>query len=97
MDELALVTIEQSQFPKNAEALKAILISNGLDGSYEIHEEELDLKNEDGVFEFHLFEEDSVIEIFGDFEDVAATLIELQEIFETSFTSASFSSAYDDF
>lgn len=104
MDDLAVIVLSEQQVPKDLKALKAILIEYGLEGNYFIDGEILQLKNEEGVFEFSIFESSldeafgmgPGIEIAGEFDNVISTLMDLQEVLEAAFPDGEFSSAYDD-
>lgn len=103
MEELAVVMLPETSDSLSLEQLKDILIANGLNGKYSISADSLLLTNEEGDFEFNLFDAANDefgasgpgIDIAGDFEDVAATLIDLMEIFGNAFPESTFSSAYD--
>lgn len=103
MEEIAFVSLNEDQVPESLEVLKEKLIAAGLDGNYSIIEFTLRLKNEDGIYQFELADaiEDEFlnigpgIDVAGDFEDVAATIIDLQEVFEEAFPGCEFSHAYE--
>jgi len=101
MEDLAFVSIPKEDTPKDLNALHKQLIANGLNGSYSIDEDALILENEDGVYEFRLASEEdfegssSGVEVAGEWDDVAAILIDLQDMFEAMFPNSEFSSAYD--
>jgi len=103
MEEIAYVSLSDATVPKNAEELKQKLISAGLTGDYKIEDGVLYLNNEDGIYEFGIAEAyddpviglDAGIDVAGDFEDVAATIIDLQDVFEEAFPGCGFSHAYE--
>ena len=101
MEELAFVSIPQESMPNDLAALQTKLEENRLLGSYTIDDDTLMLENEDGIYEFRLATEDDFegsgygVEVAGEWEDAAAVLIDLQEIFEDAFPDSEFSSAFD--
>jgi hypothetical protein len=106
MDEFALLSFAEGQRVPTAQELQQKLEAAGMKGEYKIVDGALQLENEDGLLEFMIFpaeEEDEFgdegagIDIAGELVDIAATIIDLQEILEEAFPGSEFSSAYDDF
>ena len=54
MEEFAVYTLPKTEMPKDLEELKNKLKSAGLDGSYAIDGDLLEVENEEGVFGFEL-------------------------------------------
>jgi hypothetical protein len=104
MEELAVCEMPQEYLPKSLEELQQQLIAGDLEGKYAIIEHILEVKNEDGTYNFELYEAFNAgeisggpgIEISGNFNDAVGVIVELQEMFENSFPHCKFSSVFDD-
>ena len=90
--------------PKKFNRASAKIRSSRLIGNYRIAEHILELKNEDGIYHFELYEAYDTgsfsgglgIEFSGNFHDAVGIIIELQEVIERIFPQDKFSSVYDD-
>ncbi len=100
MDELAVFEIPTELMPKSLQELQAALEGAGLQGAYSVVDEILQVVWSDDRLHFSLYaayDQDGLsggpgVEVAAELEDVAATLIDLMEMFEQAYPGCECSS-----
>jgi hypothetical protein len=100
MDELAVFEIPTALLPESLDQLQAALEGAGLQGTYRISDEMLQVVWGEDRLHFSIYPAYDLdglsggpgVEVAAELEDVAATLIDLMEIFEKAYPGSECSS-----